>query len=162
MEFKRPVLPTSSADEFAAICNGSYFDSKKFDMMFAYAQVKYVGAMWMAAAARKNPDLRLLTISPGNTSGTNAPRDLPVVMRIMTKYLLMPIVARVLGIVHGVDAGAARLVDGIDDPTLKSGGFYASEATALTGPLIEQGEIFPDLSNPAFQNNARDAVHRFI
>jgi hypothetical protein len=40
--------------------------------------------------------------------------------------------------------------------------FYASAANKLTGPLVDQADIFPDLANPSFQDNANEAIHRFI
>jgi hypothetical protein len=67
-----------------------------------------------------------------------------------------------LSIPHNVDVGARRLVDGVTDPTLSSGVFYASAANKLTGPLVDQAEIFPDLANPLFQDHANEAIHRFI
>jgi hypothetical protein len=39
--------------------------------------------------------------------------------------------------------------------------FYASEANKLKGPVVNQADIFPDLANPAFQDNANEAIHRF-
>jgi hypothetical protein len=32
----------------------------------------------------------------------------------------------------------------------------------LTGPLIDQAEVYSDFANPDFQRNAFDAVHRFV
>ena len=61
---KRPVLSTSSADEFASLCDGTFFRGRKADPTLAYGQVKYVAALWMAATARRHPHLRLLTVSP--------------------------------------------------------------------------------------------------
>jgi hypothetical protein len=58
--------------------------------------------------------------------------------------------------------GAARLVRGIDDPALKSGGFYASRAADLIGPLVEQSGISAELGNPVFQAHAREALHRYL
>jgi len=58
--------------------------------------------------------------------------------------------------------GAKRLVDGVIDPTLSNGVFYASPAGKLKGPLVDQTEIFPDLANPSFQDHANEAIHRFI
>jgi hypothetical protein len=40
--------------------------------------------------------------------------------------------------------------------------FYASPANKLTGPLVTQAEILPDLANPSFQDHANEAIHRFI
>lgn len=158
---KRPVMATSSADEFASLCDGNWFRGRKSDGTLAYGQVKYVAAMWMAATARRNPNLKLLTVSPGNTGGTQVARDMPLPVRMLLKSVLMPIVLPAFGLVQGVDKGAKRLIDGLNDPTLKSGLFYASKASALTGPVIDQSGIVPDLSNPAYQDNASEAVHRF-
>ena len=158
---KRPVMATSSADEFASLCDGSYFRGRKPDGTLAYGQVKYVAAMWMAATARRNPSLKLVTVSPGNTGGTQVTRDMPLPLRLLLKSVLMPIVLPAFGLVQGVDKGAKRLIGGLNDPTLKSGVFYASKASALTGPVVDQSEIVPDLANPAYQDNASQAVHRF-
>lgn len=159
---KRPILATSSADEFASLCDGIYFRGRKADGTLAYGQVKYVGAMWMAAAARCHPTLRLITMSPGNTRGTDVARDFPWPLRLVMTYVLLPVVAPLFGMVHTVDYGARRLIEGLNDETLKSGSFYGSKANTLTGPVIDQSEIFPDLANKTYQDNASDAVHRFV
>ena len=159
---KRPALPASSADDFASLCDGTYFRNRKADGTLAYAQVKYVGAMWMAAVARQNASLKLITISPGNTRGTEISRDFPLPLRLMMRTLLVPVVLPLLGLIHGVDKGAKRLVDALDDDKLRSGVFYASKADTLTGPVIDQSEIFPDLAIEAYQDNANEAVHRFL
>ena len=67
-----------------------------------------------------------------------------------------------MGISHGLEVGAKRLVDGVIDPNLSSGVFYASPAGKLKGPLVDQTGIFPDLANATFQDNANEAIHRFI
>ena len=74
----------------------------------------------------------------------------------------MPIVMPLLGVVQGVDKGARRHVDALDDEALKSGVFYASKADALTGPVVDQSTIMPDLANTSYQDNADEAVHRFL
>lgn len=53
-------------------------------------------------------------------------------------------------------------VDGINDNTFVSGVFYASKANKLTGPVIDQSTIFSDLNDNTFQDNANEAIHRFI
>ena len=70
--------------------------------------------------------------------------------------------ARPRALAHKLDVGAKRLVDGVTDPTLSSGVFYASAANTLKGPLVNQADIFPDLANPSFQDHANEAIHRFI
>jgi hypothetical protein len=58
--------------------------------------------------------------------------------------------------------GAKRLVDGITDPKLSSGTFYASAANKLKGPMVDQADFLPDLANASFQDNANEAIHRFV
>ncbi len=159
---KRPALTTGSVNEFAALCDGAYFRDRKPDSTLAYGQVKLVGAMWLAALARRTPGLRLITISPGNTAGTKVARDFPLPVRVLMKYVLMPIVMPVLGIVQGVDKGAGRYLEALNDPALKSGVFYASKANALTGPVVDQSTIMPELANTTYQDHADEAVHRFV
>ena len=157
LRMKRPSFVSTSADELATVIDGSYFADRKTDPTLAFGQVKYIGALWMAYLARRHPDRRFITVSPGNTSGTQAPNDLALPLRIAAKYV-MP----ALGIAHKLDVGARRLVDGVTDPTLSSGVFYASAANTITGPLVDQADIFPDLANPSFQDHANEAIHRFI
>jgi NAD(P)-dependent dehydrogenase (short-subunit alcohol dehydrogenase family) len=154
---KRPSFVSTSADELATVIDGSFFADRKTDRNLAYGQVKYIGALWMAYLARQHPDRRFITVSPGNTSGTEGPNDLGLPLRLAARYV-MPY----LGISHNLDVGARRLVDGVTDVTLSSGVFYASAANKLTGPLVDQADIFPDLANPSFQDHANEAIHRFI
>ncbi len=120
-----------------------------------------IGILWMAYLARQYPDRRFITVNPGNTTGTGAPNDLKLPFRMAAKYV-MPAVGPALGITHKLDVGAKRLVDGVTDPTLSSGTFYASAANKLKGALVDQAGIFPDLANPSFQDHANEAIHRFI
>ena len=154
---KRPSFVSTSADELATVIDGSYFAGRKTDFNLAFGQVKYIGALWMAHLARQYPDRRFITVSPGNTSGTQASNGLALPLRVAAKYV-MP----ALGMAHELDVGAKRLIDGVTDPTLSSGVFYASAADKMTGPLVNQTDIFPDLANPSFQDHANDAIHRFI
>src|ERR1017187_6723479 len=157
LRMKRPSFVSTSADELATVIDGSYFADRKTDRNLAYGQVKYIGALWMAYLARQHPDRRFITVSPGNTSGTDGPNGLGLPLRLAARYV-MP----ALGISHKLDVGARRLVDGVTDPTLSSGVFYASAANKLTGPLVDQADIFPDLANPSFQDHANEAIHHFI
>jgi NAD(P)-dependent dehydrogenase (short-subunit alcohol dehydrogenase family) len=157
LRMKRPSFVSTSADELATVIDGSYFADRKTDRNLAYGQVKYIGALWMAYLARQHPDRRFITVSPGNTSGTDGPNGLGLPLRLAARYV-MP----ALGISHKLDVGARRLVDGVTDPTLSSGVFYASAANKLTGPLVDQADIFPDLANLLFQDHANEAIHRFI
>jgi NAD(P)-dependent dehydrogenase (short-subunit alcohol dehydrogenase family) len=157
LRMKRPSFVSTSADELATVIDGSYFAGRKADPNLAFGQVKYIGALWMAYLARQHPDRRFITVSPGNTTGTQAADGLALPLRIAAKYVMPH-----LGISHKLDVGARRLVDGVTDPTLSSGVFYASAANTMTGPLVDQADIFPDLANPSFQDHANEAIHRFI
>ncbi len=157
LRMKRPSFVTTSADELATVIDGSYFAGRKADFNLAFGQVKYIGALWMAYLARQHPDRRFITVSPGGTTGTQATNDLKLPLRLAAKYV-MP----ALGITHKLDVGARRLVDGVTDPTLSSGVFYASAANKVSGPLVNQAEISPDLANLTFQDHANEAIHRFV
>jgi NAD(P)-dependent dehydrogenase (short-subunit alcohol dehydrogenase family) len=157
LRMKAPSFDSTSADELASVIDGRYWASHKPDFNVAFGQAKYIGALWMAYLARKHPDRRFLTVSPGNTTGTGAASGLPLPMRIAAKYV-MP----ALGLAHKLDVGAKRLVDGVTDPTLSNGAFYASADNKLNGPMVNQADFVPGLANPAFQDNANEAIHRFI
>ncbi len=158
----KPVaMKTSSVDEFAAVLDGSYF-GKNFDPVQAYGYVKYAGTMWTLSMARKYPNLKFVVMSPGNTGGTNAPDSLPPAMKFMLKYFMMPIVMPLMGMVHKLEVGAKRFVDGISDERYKSGVFYASKEGKLTGDMVDQSTFYTDLKNTTFQDNADKAIHRFI
>jgi len=159
----KPVsMKTSSVDEFAAVLDGSYFGDK-FEAIQAYGYVKYAETMWTLSMARKYPDLKFVVVSPGNTDGTNAPDSLPPAMKFMVKYLMMPIVFPLIGgMVHKLAVGAKRFVDGISDERYKSGIFYASKEGKLSGDVVDQSTFYTDLKNTSFQDNADEAIHRFI
>ncbi|HEV2694582.1 MAG TPA: SDR family NAD(P)-dependent oxidoreductase [Verrucomicrobiae bacterium] len=159
---KRVSMRTSSVDEFAAVLDGSYF-GKRFNALHAYAYVKYAETMWTLSMARKYPDLKFVVMSPGNTKGTQAPDSLPPPMRFMLKYVMMPVVFPLLReMVHELEVGAKRLVDGVSDERYESGVFYASKEGKLSGDVVDQSTFFTDLKNTAFQDNANEAIHRFI
>ena len=102
LRMKRPELTTGSVDEFAAFCDGAYHRGRKPSGTLAYGQVKLVAALWLASVARRRPDLRFITMSPGNTSGTDIARDLPAPVRLLMQHLLVPVVMPVLGLAHSV------------------------------------------------------------
>ena len=121
LRMKGPTFVSHSADELATVIDGSYFAGIKADFNLAFGQAKYIGALWMAYLARQHPDRRFVTVSPGNTTCTQGASDLPLPMRLAAKYV-MP----TLGLAHKLDVGASkRLVDGVTDPTLSSGVFFA-------------------------------------
>lgn len=161
MGMKRPALKTNSPDEMASILDGTYFGDK-FDGMESYGHVKYVGTLWMSSMARKYPNIKFVSMSPGATSGTAAVDNAPAMTKFMFKYIFMPIVLPLRGMVHKVDKGAARYIDAINNDKYLSGGFYASEETKVVGEVVDQFKVFPTMANEAFQDNANEALHRFI
>ncbi|MFJ4651670.1 SDR family NAD(P)-dependent oxidoreductase [Nocardia sp. NPDC088792] len=156
LRMKRPSFVSTSADELATVIDGRFFAGGKTDFNLAFGQAKYIGALWMGYLARQHPERRFITVSPGATTGTQASNDIALPLRMASKYVLPA-----LGISHKLEAGAKRLVDGVTDPTLSSGVFYASAANKLKGPLVDQADVFPDLANPSFQDHANEAIHRF-
>jgi NAD(P)-dependent dehydrogenase (short-subunit alcohol dehydrogenase family) len=161
MGMKPALMKTSSIEEFAAVLDGSYFGDN-FDNVQAYGYVKYTATMWMFSMARKHPGLKFVAVSPGNTDGTKAPDNFSLAMKFMLKYIMMPIVLPLLGMVNKIEVGTKRLVDGISDDRFKSGIFYASKEGKMTGEVVDQGTFFTDLKNATFQDNAASAIHRFI
>ena len=161
MGMHRPDLKTSSADEFASILDGSYFGSK-FDAMQAYGHVKYAATLWMSSLSRKHPEIRFISMSPGATSGTAVTEELPLINKIMFKYIMMPIVMPLQGMIHSLDKGAKRFVDGVSDPSYKSGTFYASHDGKVVGSVVDQSSFFSDLKNEKYQDNASEAIYRFV
>jgi len=160
MGMKRPALKTSSVDEFASIIDGSYFGGNA-DPMISYGPAKYVGALWMSSLARKYPAVRFVTMSPGATTGTSAADSMAGPMRFIMTYVAMPMMG-LFGMAHGLQIGATRYVEAVRDEAYKSGVFYASPDGKTSGAVVDQATIFSDLGNPAFQDNAAEAIGRFI
>lgn len=158
----RPTFAEHSVDEFASVIDGSFFAGQKVNESRAHGQVKYVGALWMSELARRNPQLRLVTVSPGNTAGTDVFRDLGRMVTPLMNRVLMPFILPRFGLAHPLDAGARRLVDATVRDDLDSGKFYASGAKTLTGPLIDQAIIMADFADPTIQLHAYEAVHRYL
>lgn len=68
--------------------------------------------MWMAALARQHPHLRLLTVSPGSTHGTEVMSSMPIPARLLVGKIFMPLIAPMLGLAHSLQKGAERIVEG--------------------------------------------------
>ncbi|KAJ3144405.1 hypothetical protein HDU89_008279 [Geranomyces variabilis] len=163
MGIKAPIWSSGSVDEFTSALDGSFCtNNTKPDPMLHYGQVKYVGTLWMAHLARSHPSIKFLTISPGSTKGTQAAASLPPVLRFVVNYIANPIILPLLGMAHSLETGTARIVAGVDSPGLKSGHFYASKKGHISGPVVDQGDIIPDVLNTRYQDNASEAIHKFI
>jgi NAD(P)-dependent dehydrogenase (short-subunit alcohol dehydrogenase family) len=159
---KRPSFAHTSVDELVSAIDGTYYLGTSFDAPGAYGQAKYIGALWIGALARRYPGMRLLTMSPGGTAGTDTAKTMPAVQRFAFERIVMGRVGKRFGMYHSLRDGAARLVLAVTDPTYRGGVFYASRANALTGPVVDQATIFDDFANTAFQDNADEAIHRFL
>ena len=157
LRMKRPSFVSTSADELATVIDGSYFAGRKPDFNLAFGQAKYIGALWMAYLARQYPDRRFITVSPGNTTGTQASSGLALPLRIAAKYV-MPALGSPTNLTW------ARSDWSTVSPTRPCRVACSTPArpTSLKGPLVDQADIFPDLANPSFQDHANEAIHRFI
>lgn len=159
MGVSRPDVKTGSVEEFAAIANGSKFGPKA-DPLDVYGTIKLTAAFWMASMARQHPHIRFVTMSPGGTTGTNGMDDLPFMKKLFFKYVggtLMPI----FGMMHSLDKGARRYVEGLLNAEFESGHFYASREGSPTGPVVDQVTIDLFLGDIRAQDNANLAIHRF-
>ncbi len=159
MRMKTPTLEKYSSREFQSVMDGSFF--KKFDGMEAYGYTKYIAALWIGALARQYPRVRLVTVSPGGTSGTEVMKDLPPAMRFMFKTLgtsVMPL----FRMMHKLEVGAKRYLDVLNNPEFKSGHFYASKKSIITGPMVDQVTILPDFNDHKKQDNAHAAIKTFL
>lgn len=161
MGIKSPDLKSYSVEELKAVLNGEAYKSK-FDNMQVYGMVKFVGTLWLSHLAKKHPQLKLISMSPGGTRGTEGFKDMPFLQRFFYQYIGMPLIMPMLGLSHSLQSGAKRFADALSNSKLQSGKFYASKANVLTGPIVEQGNIFPPLNNAQYQENAYSAIHKFI
>lgn len=80
----------------------------------------------------------------------------------MAQSFVQPILFPALGIGHQLSDGARRRVEAVTDAALTSGVFYASAANKITGPVLDQASIAADLGDTTIQDNADEAIHRFI
>ncbi len=55
LRMKGPSWVSHSADEFAAVIDGSYFAGKTADFNLAFGQAKYIGALWMVVPGPPTP-----------------------------------------------------------------------------------------------------------
>lgn len=155
---ERPNLATSSVEEFASIADGSFFKAHP-DSPKPYGLVKYMGALWMSSLSRQYPGVKLVSMSPGGTAGTEVTSSTSTLKTLLFKLMIKGML--LTGKMHKLEVGAKRFVDGLLDESYKSGLFYGSKE-GLTGPLGDQAEIFADLGNQTFQDNANTAIHRFL
>ena len=140
MGSKAPTVPSGhgTLDEALwAVATGEHITGR-IDDMYEYGLVKLIGAAWMRQlASTHGSKLRALCISPGMTGGTNGADSMPAVMRVVMKWIAIPMMS-LIGSAHNVAAGAARYLQGLSDASLVNGGFYGSPGKGLTGELTRQ------------------------
>lgn len=157
-----PKINNGSILEFKSALDGSLFlHNKDVSYGTTYAYAKCLGVLWMSAMARKEPDYRWISVSPGMTSGTNLFTELSCLERTMMA-IIYPI-ANCCGMVHGVDDGAQRYLDVIYlTDEYKNGVFYGPLGKKLIGELGPQYVFFEDLGNEVYQDNAHAAVQNLM
>ena len=58
--------------------------------------------------------------------------------------------------------GAQRYLNALNNSSFKSGHFYGSKESAMTGPLVDQSTIFSDIADAQIQDNAYAAIQQYI
>lgn len=107
MGMKRPDLKESSVKEFVSVFDGTKFGDN-FDPMQVYGWVKYGGTLWMSNMAKKHPNIRFISMSPGGTRGTQGMDDLPLIKRIFLKYIGMRLIMPLIGMSHSLSSRSLR------------------------------------------------------
>lgn len=155
LSMKRPPLEPLTAEHFASLINGTAI--KDFNKE-AYASAKAIGALYVAALARKHREQYFLMVSPGGTSGTKLFDFLPTPIRWGLSCLL-----KITGQMHDVRTGAARYVEPVmaASNVFPSGTFVASlkGQTGKVGDQIELWDVFGDV---AAQDAAFEAMHQYM
>ncbi|KZN33662.1 hypothetical protein N474_19475 [Pseudoalteromonas luteoviolacea CPMOR-2] len=109
--------------------------------------------------ARRYPHVKFITMSPGATTGTEGFNTLPLFKQYIMKSMMQ--VMLWFNKVHTVEIGAKRYLQGLYNSDFESGLFYASQK-GLTGRLCDQSLLFPDLNSEQYQENAYNAIQRFL
>jgi len=131
-----------------AVASGAHV-GPGYDVMADYGLVKLIGTAWTRYLSETH-GVRAITVSPGFTAGTAGMRNIPTVQRLMFTYVALPIL-RLTGNAHGVAFGAKRYLQALEDTSLESGSFYASDGGGISGPLARQtAERQPLLADAMF------------
>lgn len=111
-----------------------------------YATAKQFVAWWAAELARTLPaGITVNAVSPGSTTGTDAPRNAPFFM----KYVMVPVFSLLPGMSHSLADGAGRYIEATGYGDDITGKFFASKPKKMTGPIEEMR--LDHLDNPAAQ-----------
>lgn len=138
---KPPRMP-DDLDSYKSELVGS--STKKFDPERTYSFVKGFANLYFAAWARLNPDMTVLSVSPGGTKGTSfaSQGSVPLLFQLVLPYLMF--VLGLFGYFHNVDVGAKRYVDAVTGKDeygdFASGTFVASKS-GVSGPVSDQSNL---------------------
>jgi NAD(P)-dependent dehydrogenase (short-subunit alcohol dehydrogenase family) len=155
-----PVLKTFTVDEISSVIDGTYFDGNTNNTEY-YGYVKYLAAMWVATMARKHPNLRVVTMSPGGTAGTNVASNMPGIMGFFMRNIGMQMMT-FFGLMHSLETGAKRYVEVLNNEKFKSGVFYASHQGKMSGEVVDQSQYNASLGNATYQEHVTEAIHNFV
>ena len=159
MNLPAPTMPTGIGDldaTLTSVAQGTHADDS-YNNMVDYGLIKLIGTLWMRRL-HKDHGLRALTVSPGFTAGTEAMKKLPALQQLMFRYIALPLF-RLTGNAHGLEFGARRYVQALEDLALEAGGFYASPGKGISGTLTPQSpKLQPLLADAALE----EAVGRLI
>lgn len=86
---------------------------------------------------------------------------MPLRERVLMRHVI-PRIGPLLGLSHPLGTGAQNLTDAIIHDRCSGGNFYGPKANTVVGPLIDQAEIRPELREATIQDNAYQAIHRFL
>ena len=157
-----PELKNYSEEEFKSVLNGTYFKPGT-DPMVVYAYVKQLATFWISSIAKKYPEIRFVTVSPGATTGTEAAKEANIMFRFLMLTSVGKALGGVLGLTHDLSVGAKRYVDVAEDDSFKSGRFYASDnKTGAVGKLTDQGKFSSIFYDDLKQKNAHSALNSFV
>lgn len=167
---KPPRCVVFSGSEAATMIGSKFTDAADLkkeivqpSIGFVYGEAKVIGTLYMASYARKHPDLRVYTISPGGTYGTGAFDSCPACGPCCCNTVCMP--CRML-VCHSPAAGAKRYVDALLQPDYAyASGTFVGCKSGMKGPVVDQatkGAGGKRLTEVNLQDAAYDAVRSFV
>lgn len=162
-----PVFEAPYVDAVTSHINATFVHDQyeKDNRLFTYGYAKAVGALYISALARENPDMYMVSVSPGGTSGTNVYKNADWWIRKIM-YVAGGLMT-LMGKQHSVATGAKRYVDALLQTGYEfpSGTFIASKnKNAVTGALGDQAAKAPmyALDNHELQDAAAKAIRNFF
>lgn len=128
-----------------------------------YGTCKAIAALYFSALARKHPSMKIMTVSPGGTRGTNAHAKSGWFFGNLIPFMMVA-----FGVGHPLAKGAERLQYGffVDEDPYVSGAFVASKAIAPPVGKCVDYRSFKKTENvfgdEKLQDAAYEAVRRFM